>query len=156
MSEMVAAYDRVRNELSALIEAELAPLFPQSASLAACGYGTEAGLLARLIGRREAQAPAESPSNGEERHLVAEWDAKADAATDPIQKAAYRALERVVSALLIRHDRVWGSRELIASLARTSRQPRGGDAIGAIVSQCIAEAARTKATSSCRARISRS
>src|SRR6185436_19814770 len=96
---------------------------------------------ARLARRRETPAPVETQNNGE-RRLVDEWEAKAAAATDPMQKAAYRALERVVSALLIRHDRVWGSPELIASLATDIACNRaGGEAIGAIVDQCIAEAA---------------
>ncbi len=89
----------------------------------------------------EAAAAVEESNNGD-RRLVAEWEAKAAAATDAVQRAAYRALERIVSALLIRHDRIWGSRELIASLATDLACNRAGsDAIGALVAPCIAEAA---------------
>ncbi|HET7031518.1 MAG TPA: hypothetical protein VFJ48_00230, partial [Casimicrobiaceae bacterium] len=99
------------------------------------------GLLARFT-RRAAEPRVFEEPNHRERRLVAEWDAKASAETDPARQAAYRAIARIVSALLIRHDRVWGSPELIASLATDLACNRAGsDAIGALVAPCIAEAA---------------
>ena len=40
--------------------------------------------------------------------MLAEWTRKAEASGDPIEKAGYRALTRVVSALLVRHGNAWG------------------------------------------------
>jgi hypothetical protein len=142
MGAITAKYEALRKELSALIAVELAPLFPQAPNPAApASPASKPGLLARFSRRRAVQPAAEDATNGE-RRLVAEWEAKATAATDPVQRAAYRALERIVSALLIRHDRVWGSRELIASLATDIACNRaGGEAIGALVAPCITEAA---------------
>jgi hypothetical protein len=142
MSAINETYDALRKELSALIVAELAPLFPQTASAAAPARPAQRpGFLARLA-RRPAAQPVAEVQNHRERRLVAEWEAKAAAAPDPLREAAYRALARIVSALLIRHDRVWGSPELIASLATDLACNRvGSDAIGALVGPCIAEAA---------------
>lgn len=145
MGAISAAYEALRKELSALIDAELAPLFPQASSAARrVAPEPKSGLLARLTRRRPPQTVADQPNNGELR-LAAEWDAKAAATSDPLQQAAYRALERVVSALLIRHDRVWGSRELIASLATDMACNRAGaEAIGALVAPCVIEAAASE------------
>ncbi len=146
MGEITATYDALRKDLSALISAELAPLFPPPGASSPAPSAPEAkpGWLERITRRRAAEpaAAVEESSNGEERRLVAEWEAKAASVADPVQRAAYRALERIVSALLIRHDRIWGSRELIAALATDLACNRAGsDAIGALVAACIAEAA---------------
>jgi hypothetical protein len=146
MGEITASYDALRKDLSALIDAELAPLFPSPAdSPVPSAPEPKPGLLARFTRRRAAEpvaAPAVEESSNGDRRFVAEWEAKAAATTDPVQRAAYRALERIASALLIRHDRIWGSRELIASLVTDFACNRAGsDAIGALVAPCIAEAA---------------
>ena len=57
-----------------------------------------------------------TPANAEQR-LIAAWERKARAPGDELQSAVCGALGRVVSALLIRHGRIWGSRELMTSLA---------------------------------------
>jgi hypothetical protein len=141
MGSITETYDALRKELSALIAGELAPLFPQTASAPARASQAQwTGLLARFARRAAAQS-ADEP-NQHERRLVAEWESKAAAETNPVHRAAYRALARIVSALLIRHDRVWGSPELIASLATDLACNRAAsEAIGALVAPCIAEAA---------------
>jgi hypothetical protein len=141
MGAITKTYEALRKELSALIASELAPLFPQAASAPErARQAQRPGLLARFTRRAAAQS-AEEP-NHHERRLVAEWESKAAAETNPVPRAAYRALARIVSALLIRHDRVWGSPELIASLATDLACNRAAsEAIGALVAPCIAEAA---------------
>jgi hypothetical protein len=53
-----------------------------------------------------------------------------------------RALAKVVSALLVRHGRVWAGRELIASLAADlACNNRGGDEIGRLLEPRLLEAA---------------
>jgi hypothetical protein len=142
MSAIDEVYDALRRALSTLIAAELAPLFPQLSS--ASGRTREqrpTGLFARLM-RRPTTPSAAEETNHRERRLVAECEAKAAAETDPARAAAYGALARIVSALLIRHDRVWGSPELIASLATDLACNRAAsEAIGTLVALCIAEAA---------------
>ncbi len=142
MGAMNEIYDALRRQVSTLIASELAPLFPQMAGTPPSARSEQrTGFFARLMGRATTTPTAEEP-NHRERRLVAEWEAKAAAATDPAREAAYSALARIVSALLIRHDRVWGSPELIASLATDLACNRAGsEAIGALVAPCIAEAA---------------
>jgi len=141
MGAITESYDALRKELSALIAAELAPLFPQPASVPARPQSPQrTGLFARFT-RRATTQPVEE-TNDRERRLVAEWESKAAAETSAPSEAAYRALARIVSALLIQHDRVWGSPELIASLATDLACNRAaGEAIGALVAPCITEAA---------------
>ena len=140
---IVETYDALRRQLSALIEAELAPLFPPPmASSAPPAQQPRAGLFGRFTRRRAKHPVADAGSNGE-RRLIAEWEGKAHSSDDEMPRAAYRALARVVSALTVRHGRVWGSRELVASLATDLACNRlGGEAIGRLLEPWVAEAAK--------------
>jgi hypothetical protein len=134
-------YDALRRQLSALIEAELAPLFPAPmASGTPRPQRPSAGLFGLFTRRRAAHPSADAGTNGE-RRLIAEWEGKARSTEDEIPRAAYRALARVVSALLVRHGRVWGSRELVASIATDLACNRvGSEAIGRLLEPWVAEA----------------
>ncbi len=105
-----------RQRLAAGIEAELNAFM--SGSAAAPDTPPLSGPLWRkLFGqRRGATATMKTPANAEQR-LIAAWERKARAPGDELQSAVCGALGRVVSALLIRHGRIWGSRELMTSLA---------------------------------------
>jgi hypothetical protein len=75
--------------------------------------------------------------------LIAGWDREAHAAGAEQRKAACRALARVVSVLFIRHGRVWGSRELIGSLATNfACNSFGSEEIGRRIEPWILAAAR--------------
>jgi hypothetical protein len=141
MAEVIAAYDAVRASISALVEREIGALFDGD---------TKAN-------RRQApwwrflRAPAAAPSTGAEpagegapnRELavVADWDAKAHRASDAREAAAFRALARVASAVLVRHGRVWGSREMLASLAfDVACNECASGAIGRLIEPWIDEA----------------
>ena len=77
--------------------------------------------------------------------LVAAWDKRAHAAGSEREKAACRALARVVSALLIRHGRLWGSRELIGSLATNlAGNSVGSEEIGRLIEPWIIAAAKVE------------
>jgi hypothetical protein len=77
--------------------------------------------------------------------LVAAWDKRAHATGVEREKATCRALARVVSALLIRHGRVWGSRELIGSLATNlACNSFGSEEIGRRIEPWIMAAAKTE------------
>jgi hypothetical protein len=79
----------------------------------------------------------------EPARLVAAWDQRAHAAGTEREKAACRALARVVSALLIRHGQMWGSRELICSLATNlAGNSFGGEEIGRLIEPWIVAVAR--------------
>jgi hypothetical protein len=67
--------------------------------------------------------------------VVAEWEKRGTAAD--------RALARVVSALLVRHERVWGPREVVAAIATDlACNEAGSEAIGTLVDPWLLEGAR--------------
>lgn len=86
-AEIAALYDACTTRLRALITSELAALFPSA------------------------------PHTCDPAPHLARWEASAHTSQDRLQKSACRALWQVVSALLARHGRVWGTAELIASVA---------------------------------------
>ena len=57
-----------------------------------------------------------------EGRVIGAWEAKGESAGDALEQAAFRALARVASALLVRHGLVWGGRDMIASLATGSKR----------------------------------
>ncbi|HYE90369.1 MAG TPA: hypothetical protein VEA38_05075 [Terriglobales bacterium] len=74
--------------------------------------------------------------------LAAAWDRAAPADADPVARAAHRAMARVVSALLVRHGRVWGSPDMLSSLATDlACNEAASDAIGAMVEPWVREGA---------------
>ena len=135
MASVSAEYARVRRDLSARIEREIEALFGASAVAPArkrLGFA--------LLARRTTRDDADAPGTRESR-VAAQWDAKAHACADPLEAAACRALARVLFALLVRHGRAWGSREMIASLALDiACNECASDAIGLLIEPWLANA----------------
>jgi hypothetical protein len=116
MQAIVALYDAARRDLVALIEREVATLFEARTTAPSAEAMRRRRPLAFLARRRDRATPGDDGVHRETR-IVAEWEAKAHASADPLHTCAYRALARVLSAVLVRHGRPWGSRETIAALA---------------------------------------
>jgi hypothetical protein len=139
MASVIAEYERVRRELSALIEREVEPLFGAPAAAPArkrIGFA--------FLARRKTHDDTDAPGTREAR-IAAQWDAKAHACADPLQACACRALARVLFALLVRHGRVWGSREMIVNLALDiACNECASDAIGRLIEPWLAEAVRAE------------
>src|SRR5207244_4963705 len=77
--------------------------------------------------------------------LIADWKTKAHSSGHGAEKAAYRALSKVVSALLIRHERVWGSRQMIASLATDMACNHfGSEEIGRLIAPWLIDMAKSE------------
>ena len=115
INAITSTYDEARRQLSTIIESELDALFSAAAAARTSTLRqSRAGLFGFFERRRASIVVAESGVSWERRQ-IAHWETKAHSAGDGLQKAAYRALARVISALLLRHGRVWGGRELIAS-----------------------------------------
>src|SRR5689334_9708535 len=139
MAWVDAEYERVRRELAALIEREVESLFVAPAA-APVRKRIGFAFLARGNRREDADAPG-----AREARIAAQWDAKAHACADPLQACACRALARVLFALLVRHGRVWGSREMIVNLALDiACNECASDAIGRLIEPWLAEAVRTE------------
>ena len=138
MALVTAEYERVRRELATLIGREIDALFASPAP------ARRRSPFAFLIGKRRRAGPEDAPANHEPR-LAGEWDAKAHTSADPLQASAYRALARVLFALLVRHGRAWGSREMIAALAvDMACNESASDAIGRLLEPWLAEAVRAE------------
>src|SRR5450432_835200 len=143
MQAIVAAYDALRRRLADLINAELAALY---AAPAATKQPPKRGIFAALFGGRS-HVPHPEPAADSPRGppLVARWEDAARTANDRVDRAAYRALAKVVSALLVRHGDAWGGRELVASLAtHLACNDVGSEEIGRLIEPWLQEAARNE------------
>jgi hypothetical protein len=144
MGEVVAAYDALRLEVEGVIRAELdARLFGRAppATKPPPGRG---GFFRRLLGAPRAAAPVDEPfPDGErERAAIAAWQAGAQAG-EGMQRAACRALARVVGALVGRHGQLWGTPDLIASVATNlACNDLGSDEVGRAIEPMFLEAVR--------------
>ncbi len=144
MDSIHSAYDAARNESSRLIESELSALFPATPLASAAPSRPSKSFLGFL--RRGSVAASEPESDmGRERRLVAEWESQALTEPSPARKAALRALARIVSALFIRHGRLWGSRELISSLATImATNARASEEIGLLLDAWLPGVAKSE------------
>jgi hypothetical protein len=137
MDEIRACYEAVRASLASVVEREAQALVHDAAAAS-----TRSGLL-RLFARPRRDSPTPAASGSRELDAVARWEAKAHAGADPDEAAACRALARVVSAILVRHGRLWGDREMITRLAiDVACNQRASDAIGALLAPWFVAGAR--------------
>lgn len=78
---------------------------------------------------------------GDGASMASGWEKKA-ASADPVDAATYRALARLVSAIVVRHERLWGPREVLAAIATDMAcNEAGSDAIGALMEPWVLEGA---------------
>jgi len=145
MGAVTAAYDAIRRQLSTLIEAELAArLFAPDARGASVAPGRKRGLLG-MFRRAAPSAVASSGGNRADRpeDAVEAWRSEARRSEDRMQKSAYRALAKVVASLLGRHGGLWGTPELIASMATDiACNDYGSEEIGRLIEPVFLDAAR--------------
>jgi len=119
MADIVDEYAGIKHKLDDFINAELKLILDRQAPPAAARLTPLGRVLALVRGvwsGKNARPRAEDEWEKEERALRA-WTEKAQAAEDPLQKAAYRALLKIVSAVRIKHGRIWADRTLLTSLA---------------------------------------
>ena len=144
-SEIDAIYDATRRRLSEIVARELTSLWAAPVTAAAAMLPTsKRGLLGFLKRGRSADAIADAPAP-DPMKLIGMWRTRANALADGAEQAVYRALASVVSALLVRHGSVWGSRALLASLVTDMAcNDFGGDEIGRLIDPWLAEAANAE------------
>ncbi len=142
MDTIRATYAGLRTSLAATIDTELGRLLPGTATTDPIAPAKpRRGLRALFGGDRVEATPARTMPLPQDR-VIAEWQSAGHAAGDALQRAACRALARVASALLVRHGRVWGSRELIAALATDlACNDLAADEIGRLMEPWLREAA---------------
>jgi hypothetical protein len=139
MPSIVARYEVLHDEISACVVRELDRLF---------GIKVEApkrGVLSAFFARRPGGSARRAANSEDASRAAAEWQRSADASVDPVERAAKRALSKCVSVLLARHGRLWGSREMIASLATSiAGNQAGSEAIGQLIEPLVAAAAEAE------------
>jgi hypothetical protein len=142
MKAIDSAADATRRRLSATIESELDALVAGPAVAAdPAPKSSVARLLARFAGGSVRTAVAEPPPGSEPR-WISEWEAKAHATGDDLHSAACSALARVVNALVVRHGQIWGSHELIVSVATDIAWNNfGSEEIGRLIEPYLTTAA---------------
>jgi len=137
MNTIISACDNSRRRLSAIIENELAALVAGPATADPDPGRSIIRRLTRFAGGAAHTAVAESPP-GWEQQWISGWQAKARASGDALQQAAYSALTKLVTALVVRHGRIWGSHELIVSLATDMAwNDFGSEEIGRLIEPCL-------------------
>jgi hypothetical protein len=148
MGGIVAAYDAMRREVAALIDAELAralaALSTGSATIAAKPRtGGFLGLFRRSAGKPVAPRAADEWTR--EERIVGEWTARAQSEADPLRRAAYRALARVASAVRARHGRMWGDKSLLAPIATgIACNDHGAEVVGRLIEPLVRAAAEAE------------
>jgi len=139
-----AAYDALRHRLRELIDSQLSSLYPSPAADQTVPPRRTPSLLAIFKPRR---TRAESPPSAEAgiRQALLDWESSAHTAADALDRAAYRALIKVVSALLIRHGELWGSRELVTAIASDiACNDFGADQIGELIAPWLIDAVESE------------
>jgi hypothetical protein len=131
MEAIRETYLRAREAIGATVSRELDRLYAPAPPPA-----PRQGWLARLRGSGNVPAPT-PPSD---RELAVEWESRAREC-EGAERAALRALSRLVSALIVRHERVWADHGLVARVASDmAANEWGSAAIGAAIEPMIAEA----------------
>jgi hypothetical protein len=143
MSEIDAIYDAARRRLSEIIENELTSLFAAPTAVSAPALQARKRELLGFFRRGRARTLLPDSGVSDQRQLVAAWETRAHSSGHGAEEAAYSALSTVVSALLIRHGRVWGSRQLIASLVTDiACNHFGSEEIGRLIEPWLMNAAK--------------
>ncbi len=141
MSEIDAIYDAAKRRLSEIVTNELAGLDAAAADSTSALPTAKREFLS-FFKRARAPAVVADSDVRDPGQLIATWGAKAHSLPAGAEQAAYRALSTVVSALLIRHGSVWGSRQLIASLVTDMACNHfGSDEIGRLIEPWMTHAA---------------
>ncbi len=140
MAEVTAAYEALRERIAGVVRAELAGLLragevPEVAP-------RRRGLMGFLRRFGTSQAPPSRERDGErEERVLREWASAAHSRGDPLERAAFRALHRVVAVIRAKHGRVWGGASLLAPIATgMACNEHGSEVIGDLIEPHVARA----------------
>ena len=103
------------------------------------------GLIGRIAGffgaRRDAASVPVAHGTEHEERVLRQWSRMAAEDADALHRAVYRALSRVVSAMHIKHGRMWADRSALTALAvGMAANDYCSDALGRLIEPLIAEA----------------
>lgn len=148
MAEIVDEYARIKRVLDTFIASELQAILNAPATRAppaAAGQSLLGRALALVRGiSRRARPRAEDEWERQER-ILRDWSVKAQTGEDMLQQAAYRAMLKVVSAIRIKHGRLWADRALLTALASgIACNEHGSEALGRLIEPHIRNSAQAE------------
>jgi hypothetical protein len=146
MPAILAEYAEVRRRLSDEIGAALSMVTVGPGLAPRRAMSPVAKLWSRVSSRAKPPAPLESPAAVSPTawgpQQIAECERVAATSDDPLERAGYRALARVMSALFTTNGHAWGTPDLICSLATNMAcNSYGSDAIGRLIEPLVREGA---------------
>jgi hypothetical protein len=150
MREIVRTYETVRRDIVKLVVAEVATAFDKPSPNVASPVTQYAGFTRWLRSLRRPRNAAVAVARDEddwarEERVLREWGVKSQSADDPMQKATYRALLRIASAVRGRHGHLWGNPAVFAPLVTgLACNEYGAELIGQQIEPLIREAAQAE------------
>jgi hypothetical protein len=143
IGEYEAVRRRLSDEIGAVFSTLVAGSAPQVANKVASAHQSSLSRFLSRISHRPTSNRERVPSTvGWGPQEISDCERMAINTGDPLQRAGYRALARVMSALFTTHGRAWGTPELIRSVATDlACNTHGSDAIGRMIEPILREAA---------------
>lgn len=118
MPQLVSEYQALKAGLARVVEEELSSAFSRPSSARDRSGGRLRTLREWFRAKSEVPAPSFDEYEWErDEECVAQWTTKADSEAEGMHHAACRSLATVVSAIRSKHGRLWGDKELLATLA---------------------------------------
>lgn len=140
MGEIAAAHAALCARLHAAVSAELERGLRDDAASATAPRGW----WSRLFGAKTAAAPAADAETVDVR-AIRHWEAQTLGGGDPLTCAAAAALNRVATAMLNRHGRLWREHALIAAVAADiACNEYGSEEIGRLIEPMIRRGAEAE------------
>ena len=141
MDEIVERFDQLRQE----IETRIGALLEEDLFASASGSQSvrEGFSVARLFGRKAKKPAGKNVETLEQRHqrILVDWQQHAKSAEEPLSKAVYSAISTLGNALLMKHGRIIGERDLLISIASgLAVNAHGSIVIGDMIAPWVAEA----------------
>src|ERR1700676_4253440 len=109
--------EEVRSAASVLIARELSNLFSLRLKPAADVDQTRRARWSFGFAARKRPPEPQETAEQRERRTVLEWSSKAQTADDRLEQSCFRALSRIVTAIMARRGRLFAGRELLPHLA---------------------------------------
>ncbi|MDB4583999.1 hypothetical protein N9164_12665 [Draconibacterium sp.] len=142
MGQIIERFDQLRTNANALVVKQLeTELF--AAPVAETRPRSNGFSLARLFAKKPASQKKPAAESLEQRHqrILADWKQRAMNDADALSGAVFSALAHIANALVIKHGRILGDKDLLASLATgLVCNQYGSEIIGEMISAPIRRA----------------
>ena len=106
---------RFHEDAAARIDRALAPFYDPPVEIG--GAEKAPSLLGRLFGSKSPPSQPAATTRPGEVEMIADWDARAAASNDPLERACLAALSRIVGKIVGSRGRLIGDRALVGELA---------------------------------------